>query len=725
MILNTFENEKKLPLNELLLERDEDGVKRTVPALNEKWKDSHCFTRYTSLPIRNGCLLQEGSAGLDQWLSETGWFIRDMEGLLELEHYRFWSTMVYNKSAIEAVISFTQLAVPCYLSGVIRSSEKVVPVYSAALRATLQVICRMITQRESDRCWIAREYLGDLLYKHYLISVPLLFDLLPVYGRENKTVLTQMLQTIFKLQPKYWFDLKTGLQFLQKTFNTIQQQLETDRLGGHSAGAATLNDLAIYSLDCCTVISLLVELCPDCRQMCTELGMEPAITGFYDNSIVPLYKNVHSMDNDSPYLNYLNAARMELLAAFRAIMNLELETVLNNPADSLVPADKFLCILTECLSDPIFVKDYQRHYSVERDLDILKQACRNLDTFKMKFVQDAYCQGETENGFTNGFSEPVPEDEECFGEAAGGVAAQETAEIAGPCSSGLKLTPEQQVDVNVQKVLDVLPHLGDGYVRKILSRYDDVEQAIAAVLEGNLPPDLAKADPTEPYIPADKLDTLYLETGIERLNVFDGDEFDVLVHDEIKGVMKKGKGMPGQPRNLKEMLDDKSHIQEMKNRYQEYTNVCDEYDDEYDDSFDAMADSESRAKVRLAPAMRNSLVDEFEDDEEDEQESEEQPPSSMGRKPLDFCENPELVRQRYEERRQSKFHARHGGQGTATAAASSGGPGKDVIGKPKGQGQDKSVLQNRKHKGENKSSRANHNRKQGATFKRSRGMMPS
>lgn len=725
MALLTCENEKKLPLNELLIYLHEDGIKRSVPALNEKWQDSHCFTRYTPLPIRNGCLLQEGSAGLDQWLSETGWFVKDMEWLLGLEHYRFWSTMVNNRGAIEAVISFTQLAVPCYLVGVVRSSAAVFPVYSAALRSTLQVICRMITQRESEHCWIGREFLGDLLYKHYLISVPLLFDLLSVYGRENKTVLTQMLQTIFKLQPKYRQDLKAGLQFLQKTFNTIQQQLETDRLGGHTAAAATLTDLAIYSLDCCTVLSMLVELYPECRQICTELELEPSITGFYDNSIVSLYKNIHAIDNDSPFLGYLNTARVELLSAFRAIVNLQLETVLDNPGGSLQPADKFLCVLTQCLSDPVFVKDYQRHYSVERDLDIVKQACRNVDSFKLNFVQNAYCAEETENGLTNGFSEPVPEDDESFGEAAGGAALEEVSEPAGPSAAELKLTPEQQAEQDIQKVLDVLPHLGDGYVRKILSRYDNVEQAIAAVLEGNLPPDLVEADPTEPYIPADKLDTLYLETGIERLNVFDGDEFDVLVHDKIKGVMKKGKGMPGQPKNLKEMLDDKSHIQEIKNRYQEYSNVCDDYDDEYDDSFDAMAESESRVKVRLTPAMRNSLVDEFEDDdEEDEQESEELSRVPMGRKPLDFCENPELVRQRYEERRQSKFQARHGGQGHAPAA-SNAGQNKDVIGKAKGQGQDKSVLMNRKHKGENKASRANHNRKQGATFKRNRGMVPS
>lgn len=48
-----------------------------------------------------------------------------------------------------------------------------------------------------------------------------------------------------------------------------------------------------------------------------------------------------------------------------------------------------------------------------------------------------------------------------------------------------------------------------------------------------------------------------------------------------------------------------------------------------------------------------------------------------------------------------------------------------MIGNAKGQGQDKSTLVNRQKKNENKSSRANHNRRQGAAFKRNRGMIPS
>lgn len=49
----------------------------------------------------------------------------------------------------------------------------------------------------------------------------------------------------------------------------------------------------------------------------------------------------------------------------------------------------------------------------------------------------------------------------------------------------------------------------------------------------------------------------------------------------------------------------------------------------------------------------------------------------------------------------------------------------DVVGRAKGQGQEKNVLNNRNKKNVNKSSRANHNRKSGAQWKRNKGMIPS
>lgn len=279
-------------------------------------------------------------------------------------------------------------------------------------------------------------------------------------------------------------------------------------------------------------------------------------------------------------------------------------------------------------------------------------------------------------------------------------------------ASTSKSPPKSNIEQDIKSILDVFPSFGDGFVRKVLARYDSPELAISAILEGNLPPDLNSLDKSEIYIPPDIQDKVFLETGIRRLNIFDGDEFDVMTQDKIKGVIKSGKGFPGQPKTMNALLDDKSHIKEMKGRYQEYTMVTegDDYDDEYDDSFDAMTESENKNKKSYRPsaAVKGILVDEVDDDEDESEEEDFRPKKN----PNDFCENPEAVRARYEQSRMN-YRGRGGG---------SSRPVKDVVGNAKGQGQDTKTLQNRHSKDVNKSSRANHNRKSGASFKRGRGM---
>lgn len=280
-------------------------------------------------------------------------------------------------------------------------------------------------------------------------------------------------------------------------------------------------------------------------------------------------------------------------------------------------------------------------------------------------------------------------------------------------ASTSKSPQKSNIEEEIKKILDVFPNFGDGFVRKILARYDNISTlAISAILEGNLPPDLDSLDKAEVYIPLDLQDKVFLETGIRRLNIFDGDEFDVMTQDKIKGVIKSGKGFPGQPKTMNALLDDKSHIREMKGRYQEYTMVTegDDYDDEYDDSYDAMSENTNKNKNSYRPsaAVKGILVDEVDDDESESEEEDLRPKKN----PTEFCENPEAIRARYEQSRMN-YRGRGGG---------SSRPVKDVVGNVKGQGQDSKTLHNRHNKDVNKSSRANHNRKSGASFKRGRGM---
>jgi activating signal cointegrator complex subunit 2 len=103
------------------------------------------------------------------------------------------------------------------------------------------------------------------------------------------------------------------------------------------------------------------------------------------------------------------------------------------------------------------------------------------------------------------------------------------------------------------------------------------------------------------------------------------------------------------------------------------------------------------------------MRDELPDDVSESSESEEEAPKN----PLDFCENPEAIRARRDQNYQARM---------AKKFPNRAQKGRDVVGNAKGQGQSDEVLKNRQNKGANKASRANHNRKAGATFKQSRGM---
>ena len=83
-----------------------------------------------------------------------------------------------------------------------------------------------------------------------------------------------------------------------------------------------------------------------------------------------------------------------------------------------------------------------------------------------------------------------------------------------------------------------------------------------------------------------------------------------------------------------------------------------------------------------------------------------------GKKPMNFARNPEEIRNERERRHQEKMARRNrkgppgGGGGGGGSAPSNGGgaapPNRDVVGRAKGQGQDKNVVINRARKNANK-----------------------
>lgn len=306
--------------------------------------------------------------------------------------------------------------------------------------------------------------------------------------------------------------------------------------------------------------------------------------------------------------------------------------------------------------------------------------------------------------------------------------------VAGPhAASPNKPSSSKQKDPlqgKVQCVLDVLPHLEPEFVKKLLTRYEDTESAIAAVLEGNLPPDLDDTVQLESESPKHVVPSKVPEVTDMMSNID-------LIENSTRIITKETKSKQIRSREEKKILNEKEHVRELQSRYIVYSYISDdEYEDEYDDSYDAVTESETKstAKNLKSTGAQNYVMDDVDDDESSESETE---PSRDASK--DFCENPEAVRERWARNRQAKFGAKPAPAPKAKMFVSAHVPNiqalfqfrscfcrfSDVVGKPKGQGQEKSVVVSRHKKEANKSSRANHNRRQGAAFKRNRGMIPS
>uniref|UniRef100_A0A182NLT1 CUE domain-containing protein n=1 Tax=Anopheles dirus TaxID=7168 RepID=A0A182NLT1_9DIPT len=697
----------ELPLNAQKKILTENGVQRSVAALHALFKDTRCFTKYAAFLVNGEEAVN--AATLDQWVSETEWFVKDMKHLLTLEYHRFWSTIVHNGSALEGIVSFMQNAVPSYLLPVLQTLEndRVEPLYTTAHSLVFKVICRLTETKESKTSWMDAEFYGNLIYTNFIITVPFLFDMISIYGRDNDEQISNILEAILKLQPKYNQDLKQGLSYLLNAFNIMQSRCETDLIDGN-VSEDTLNDLTLYAEDCSSILVQLVSISPTLRQMCSELNVEFAISSFYDNVLIVLYRNIQEVNKHSRYLNHLNDMRVELLETFRSILSVQLSNILENSDNGLLAADKFISILTECLANSVFVADYKNLYDIDDDLAIVQLGYKSVDQVKFDFIQKAYAKEIVQP--KRGHPATVRGTE-------AGPAAVDDHEGPSIHEEAQSTELEQRIEQSVQHIMELLPDMDVRQIRKAVCTYDNVEEAVSFLLEQGEP----AAANEEPIIPADPLDEFYLRTGIDRLNIYDGDEFDVMVNDKVKGIIKKGKGMPGQPRTLNELLDDKSHIQQTRQFYRQFDVITenDVNDDEYDDSFDAMAESESR-HVRATKGGRNNtlLVDDDQNDDSGSEDESEPDQETNRSAPLSFCENPELARKRYEERLNSKYLRRHGSEATGPKVT-------DVRGKPKGQGQDSKVLLNRRHKNENKAQSGNHNRKQGANYKRSRGMMPS
>lgn len=265
--------------------------------------------------------------------------------------------------------------------------------------------------------------------------------------------------------------------------------------------------------------------------------------------------------------------------------------------------------------------------------------------FKVDYILNAYISGQIYQAPMKNGHNFVEDEEEVAGAMALPIANSNTSE-------------------QIQEVLNIFPHLTIDFVEKLLQRYESTEKAIAEYLEGNLPPDLIENDSFPAEVVAQRTPSVSPIPSTSTTRTASDDKFldQFNFADNSKVIVKMGKGFPGGHRNASALLDDKSHVRSLKDRYESYGLIVEnenEYDDEYDDSYDGMTESESKShrKAVGVSSAKDFVVDE-EDEDDGEEEDEEGDDGNQRDKSKDFCENPEAVRERLAKSRYSKFVAR-------------------------------------------------------------------
>ncbi|XP_072944768.1 activating signal cointegrator 1 complex subunit 2 [Epargyreus clarus] len=734
-----FLNPENLPVEQVTLSVSNSGVIRHIKALDPYWVDKRELIMYERPPSGSSII----SGAIDAWKSKMDIFLANLKWLLGLEHHKFWSTILHHKHCVDMLVSFLQEADPPYIPP--HENRDVQKLYEEIRRLVLVVLSRLVTNKESKSRWMSKEYMGELLYNNFVFTIPVIWDTCLAYGADNLRHVSRLLDAVFALQPRYERDAEYALGFVNEAFKYIILQVNndydseeppnlpetfkgfgeihrpTDSKGPETITFNVLRDLVIHLLDTAMTLRIFVEAYPKSAHILKKKNFILSVAQLYEHGIPHLYEKLEEIGDESSAAyseveRYLDMARAEFIDLFREVLAVYKNCIFNGEGSVSSHVEAALALVLEALAERLFVRDVHAAAPLHDDLELLRQAYPDIDTVKTDFILQAI--------YSN-IDEPVPEDLLASNTEVLTNGHVETIDHEPGPSRDIEIPDNIREESLISEVKDILPHLGDGFILKCLQHYGfNSERVINSLLEGTLAESLKGLDQNMPIIPEDPLDQKFLETGVERLNVFDGDQFDIMTRDDVDlSRIHVGKKR-SKYKDLSAMLDDKTAVKSRLDIYSKYNLVCDEermYSDEYDDTYDSdgvapAADSEEPRRPLVTPrALLNARKEQESSEEEAPEQPEEEKPSSSKNK-MDFCVNPEEMR----ARREAHMQARRGKPGYRPPPRSD-----DVVGGPRGQGQTAAVLAGRERKERHKAARGNHARRRGAQWKRSQGMMPS
>lgn len=289
--------------------------------------------------------------------------------------------MIFDKDFLTPLMFFLQESTPFYIClEKVVTNNSLIKLYDRIRRNALTIVCRLITNRESDNEFISKEKQAEILYKNFIINIPMLFDCLTLYGPSNKTLIQKIIETLVKIEPKYLNDLKIGIKFIQSTFDSMKKQLDTIESTNRNL-FEQYEDITMYLMNVSATLGIIVDLSPnDVKACCSrDLHLEQTIASFYDNFIPLLYQYSFSTDSEAWFLIYIKYARVELLNCYRSLLNRGVSAILNaGEKNRQKLADNVLSTLTATAGYKNFIMDYVRLWPVELDIDVVAQSGKNM-----------------------------------------------------------------------------------------------------------------------------------------------------------------------------------------------------------------------------------------------------------------------------------------------------------------------------------------------------------
>ncbi|VEN63810.1 unnamed protein product [Callosobruchus maculatus] len=567
------------------------------------------------------------------------------------------------------------------------------------------------------------------LLEKKLINLPIVTTLGTLYKKSNLDFVNRVMLLYFDDTSQLDFQFKEVEQTINQTLIAL------DTISGYLCGfkrdavIVPINlkprppvfnlewvySVVNYLLNTMHFLNVMLEFYKPSIEMCLEKDVPFRLPSAYVNNYRELYEMLDDRDEviiqpelSEMIFDEINLGRAEFVDTYHFFVTHCLDKALKYMSDDKLQdqiVEMYLKLMNTALDEEYFICDYDVEYNIASQNEMF-ESCTSVDKTRTQFILDcllkcrrhktleklARLKRDTIESVFKKFKPPEIENE-----------VETPAAIASKQAAISEKNREQEVEKMIKEIMEMFPHLGDGFVLACLEAYDyNVAEVTNAILEQNLQVQLYDIPFDQIRIPPDPL-------ANKPMVAYTGKKPDY--DDALK------------------LLNDKKDMERIKTFVLDGIQYSNDYlyDDEYDDrDFEhvpmKVADNpieEGEPSLPTFNPNREELASDTSYTSEDEYDDQGKPvnkdtaAAGDNRSKMNFCEDPAVLR----ERREQRFRSKHPPKNPQQKA--------NVVGKPKGQGQDKNTQKARDKKETNKSSRANHNRKSGASWKRSRGMIPS